>query len=202
MASAAISLDALRARVRELEGAHTRTRREPTGLSEVDDSLGGLPRPGLVELFGTDGSGRTRLALALVAARTRRRENVAWADLSHDLYPPAFAQHGVVARRVLVVRPSHDRAEWAAEQLIRSGCFSLVVVSGLAASHRAGPRLAHAAEQGHATVLVVGTAPDKRLPATLRLAVGDDRAVVLRDRSGVPGRSTSIPAWPVDACPW
>lgn len=199
----AISLDALRARVRELEGAHVVTRRVPIGVEAVDARLGGLPRPGLVELCGPDGSGRHRLACAWAAALTARREAVAWADLARELYPPGVLQHGVSARHLLVVRPAHDRAEWAVEQLLRAGCFSLVIVTGAIPGGRAGPRWARAAEHGHSTALVVQDQPDRRLPATVRLAVDGEALLVTRDRAGgVPGRSAPLPPWPIAADPW
>lgn len=199
--AAVVSLEALRARIQEMEGTRVRTRREPTGIAAFDALVGGLPRPGFVELHGPPGSGRTALALAL-ASGAASRELVAWVDLAHTLYPPAAADHGVDLRSLLVVRPPSDRSLWAVEQLLRSGCFPLVVVSGIARLGRTAQGWAHAAEAGHATGLVVSEQPFRELPAVVRIAVGGGEAVVVRDREGRPGRSGPLPSWPTAADPW
>ena len=196
------SLEALRARVRQLEGTRAHSRRERTGVPDIDEHLGGLPRPALVELNGSPGSGRTRVALVLAAQRTRCQERVVWVDLERDLYPPAFEQFGGVSRRLLVVRPTHDRAEWAVDQLARSGCFPLVVVSGMAGMRRAGPRWSRACELGRCTVLIIRTSPDRRIPATLRLQTAGNSLVVTRDRTGGRERTAPLPSCPVAADPW
>lgn len=196
------TIEALRARVRELEGTHVVSRQVPTGVEGLDDWLGGLPRPGLVEVNGAEGSGRTRLALAVAARRTQARERVVWVDLQRDLYPPSLEQHGVDPRRLLVVRPTHDRAEWAVDQLARSGCFPLVVVSGMAGMRRAGPRWSRACELGRSTLLVLRTAPDRRIPATLRLQLAGQTVVVTRDRTGGRQRQAPLLPWPVEGDPW
>jgi len=196
------SLEALRARVRQLEGVRVHTRRERTGVPSIDEHFGGLPRPALVELNGSPGSGRTRVALSIAAQCTQRQERVAWVDLERDLYPPAFESFGVVSRRVLVVRPTHDRAEWAVDQLVRSGCFPVVVVSGMAGMRRAGPRWSRACELGRCTVLILRNAPDRRIPATLRLQTAGDSLVVTRDRTNSHQRTAPLPVCPMAGDPW
>ena len=200
--SVGLSLEALRARVRDMEGTRVVTQRVLTGVVELDEHLGGLPRPGIVEINGSEGSGRTRLALALAAERTQAEERVAWIDLQRDLYPPSFEQYGVVAKRLLLVQPTHDRAEWSVDQIARSGCFPLVVVSGMAGLRRAGPRWSRACELGRCTVLLLRTAPDRRIPAMLRLQMAGDSLVVTRDRTGGHQRQAPLPARPLAADPW
>lgn len=193
------ALDALRARVRELEGVHGQVRREPTGVTTLDEHLGGLPRPGLIEICGAPGSGRTRVALAVLAAATERGEVAAWVDLARDLYPPSLSQHGVRTQRVLVVRPTQDRSLWAVEQLLRSGCFPQVVVTGLSSVGRAGYRWARAVEHGRCTALLIRDQPDRRIPATMRLSVAEDQLLVTRDRTGQGGpRSSPLPPAPLE----
>ena len=98
----AVSLEALRARIREIEGAAPVHRgRQQTGVAAVDQLVDGFPCPGIVELCGSPGSGRIRLALVLVRERTRARQSVAWVDSLRQLYPPALAAMG---------SPSHWRA--------------------------------------------------------------------------------------------
>ena len=199
--SAVVSLEALRAKIRELEGGRAPTRREPVGVEALDTLVGGLPRPGLVELHGPPGSGRTRLALAVAASFARRREWVAWADLAHMLHPPAAEAHGVDLSCLLLLRPSADRAVWAVEQVLRSGCFPLVVVAD-PPGPTGGHGWAHAAEAGHATALVLHERPRRTLPAGVRLALGGGGVVVVRDRQGVPGREVPLPGWPAGSDPW
>lgn len=199
---AAPDLTALRARIRALEGgAAIRRLRPETGIDALDALIGGLPRPGILELSGPEGSGRARTALALAARHTRRGEPVAWVDPERRLFPPAAAGLGVALDRLLVVRPAEDGSApwaWATEQLLRSGCFPLVVldwppVRGVrrAAAHG----LARAAEHGGCTLVVLSSRPVRELPADVRLASGDGALVVVRDR----GRTPERPAAPVPA---
>lgn len=208
MGSAA-ALDALRARIRALEGGpRVQRRRVACGVEALDEVLGGLVEPGIVEICGPDGAGRTRLALALAARVTCARRAVAWVDPRSRLYPPAAHDHGVVLERLLVVRPPEDGSSpwaWATEQLLRSGCFSLVVVelpprqgSRRALSHT----WARAAEHGSCTAVVLSERPTRELPADVRLSVGSGRLFVVRDRTRVPGGSAALPDRPRRANPW
>ncbi len=198
----AVALDLLREKIRELEGNAVQSQRVHTGVHTLDALIGGLPQPGVVEVHGPPGSGRTRLALALTAALTAQGALVAWVDADHTLYPPAAADLAVVLRRLLVVRPPHERAAWAAEQLLRSGCFPLVAISGLSRLGHAGQRWSLAAEAGGCTALVISEQSIRELPAVVRLSLGEGEATVLRDRGGRTGRSVALPAWPEVADPW
>lgn len=208
---AAPDLAALRAKIRALEGGVAVRRLRPTsGVPGVDALLGGLPRPGIVELSGPEGSGRTRTALALAARPTRRGEPVAWVDPHRRLYPPAAAALGVALEHLLVVRPAEDGSApwaWATEQLVRSGNFSLVVldwpvVRGLrrAAAHG----FARAAEHGGCTLVVLAPRQVRELPADVRLACGAGELAVVRDRGREPGGPVAapLPALPAGAGPF
>jgi hypothetical protein len=202
---AIVSLEALRARIREIEGNHVQARRRQSGVSEVDQLLGGLPSPGLVEVSGAPGSGRTRFALAIAAQLTQRGRPVVWLDFDRDLYPPSVVDHGVDPAWLVIVQPSVDRGVWAAEQVLRSGCFPLVVLGGDLLTRWAGQRWAHAAEQGGSTGLLLRSKPSRIIPSTVRLAVSGGRATVVRDRSqaaGPLGRAGLLPAWPSRGNPW
>lgn len=209
--AAAATLEALRERIRVLEGgSRVHRARLLTGVSEVDQLTRGLPRPGLVEASGREGAGATRLVAAIVAATTKSHR-VAWVDVDRSLYPPALVELGVDLARLLVVRPPADGAraeEWAMEQLLRSGCFPLVVCSGAPRVSRAGGhRWGLAAEHGRCTGLVVARHPQRDLPVELRLQVGDgDRGgawvSVARDRDGGSGRGLPLGALPEGADPW
>jgi len=77
----------------------------PTGIPQVDELTGGVPRGGLTEIFGPTSSGRTSLLLALMAQATAREEVCALVDAS-DAFDPhsAAAAAGVDLKRVLWVR--------------------------------------------------------------------------------------------------
>lgn len=206
MGSAA--LDALRERIRVLEGgAAVRRRRVRSGVEALDELLGGLPAPGIVELSGPEGSGRARLAAAVIAGLTRVGRLAAWVDPRSRLYPPALADLGVKLERLLIVRAPGEAAPWiwAAEQILRSGNFPVVVVDF---PERVGVRraLAHgwsrAAEHGGCTAIVLASRPVRELQADVRIAVGTGELVTLRDRGGSTRAPTPLPPWPAGASPF
>lgn len=204
-----MSLEALRAQVRALEGgAPVLRRRVSSGIEAVDRLVQGLPCPGLVEICGASGSGHARLALSLVAEATRQRRSVAWVDPLSQLYPPAAADLGVDLDRLLIVRPPADGSHpeiWATEQLLRSGCFSLVVShlpDQRGARRFGGHQWARAAERGQCTGVVLATRPQRDVPAEVRLQTGGGQVSVLRDRGGRPGSSKGLPPLPAQADPW
>lgn len=197
------ALAALRARIREIEGRPAGERQSvSSGHASLDATAGGLPCPGLVEVCGPRGGGRTRLALGWAAARTRAGERVAWVDPARLLYPPSAEALGVSLERLLVVRAEDAQAAWAAEQLLASGCFGLVVVSEAPDVHGAGRRWEQAAWRGRGTLVVLSDKPVRDLPADLRFSVQDDVATVLRRRGGGQGARVTVPAWPVGLDPW
>lgn len=183
-------------------------RRSPTGVPAFDALVGGLPKPGIVEVAAPEGSGRGRAVHALLAQATQGRESVAWVDPLHRFYPPAASDHGVMLERLLVVRPVEDGQSpwlWATEQLLRSGCFRWVVVDW--PGSLTGPRItlqkwSRAAEMGDCTALVLAPRATAGLPADLRFAVRDGSLVVMRDRSGVSGTAVPLPDRPLRADPW
>lgn len=214
---AAVSLDALRARIRAIEGdAHVERRRVASGVPLLEELVGGLPCPGILEISGPPGSGRTRLALMLVAAMagSSRGLPVAWVDPAHQLYPPAAAALGVPLDRLLLIRPPavglagadalHPEV-WTMEQLLRSGCFPLVVLAGVRALPRASGQVwARAAERGQCTAVVITDRPARQLPADVRLTAAPGlcpQVRVLRDRGGRPGGAAALP-WPEGLSPW
>ena len=102
--AATAQLEALRAQIRALEGgAPVQKHRESSGVGVIDELLGGLPRPGIVEVCGALGSGRVLVAGSLLAEATRRRRAVVWVDPLRRLYPPALAELGVELDRLLIV---------------------------------------------------------------------------------------------------
>src|ERR1700722_17894542 len=77
----------------------------PTGIREIDALLrGGLPVGAISEIVGPECSGRTSLALALVAGMTQAGQVCAWVDVSDTLHPESAAAVGVDLTRLLWVR--------------------------------------------------------------------------------------------------
>ena len=85
-------------------GARPQPRTIPTGIPQVDEITGGVPRGGLTEIFGQASSGRTSLLLALLAQMTAREELCALVDASDAFDPHSAAAAGVDLERVLWVR--------------------------------------------------------------------------------------------------
>ncbi|MBK8010611.1 MAG: hypothetical protein IPK13_04635 [Deltaproteobacteria bacterium] len=106
--------------------------RRPTGFEVVDRLLGGgFPKGAVTVIAGRAGNGRMSLAAALLAAETRSGRATAWIDGRCTLYPPALALHGVLLNRLLMIRSQRPEAIRAAEQILQSGAFSCIVMSGL-----------------------------------------------------------------------
>ncbi len=212
MSSAATQHDLLarlRGEIRRIERRPARRAGAlPCGVPAVDGLLpGGFPCGALSELRGGPASGKTAVALALVA-RLRRGALAAFVDGRGELYPPAAAAMGVDLSRLLIVRPpageEGDRlALWAAEALLGSGAFAAVAIDaglsrpwrGLEASLR---RLLTAAEQGGAAGLWLSDpGAAVRPPAVVRLdlAVEGRRVVAARaDGQAGPSRVVAAPA--------
>lgn len=199
---AVVSIASLRARIASIEGARVQREREPSGVYDLDAVIGGLPRPGLVALHGAPGSGRASLVAAVLAAQTARGRPVAWIDGARRIYPPALAEVGVALPWLLIVRPPAGHAVWAAEQVLGSGCFAVVAISGVDRVGPGGQRWGRAAERGRATALVIADGPGRDLPAVLRLQVERGAFTVVRDSSGAFGRSGAVPEPPLSARPW
>jgi len=151
----------------------------PCGLADVDAAVpGGFPRGAISELAGGPASGKTAVALSLLAG-LGREELFAWVDGRGELYPPAAAARGVDLGRLLIVRPASTggttAALWAAEALLGSSAFGAVVIDVPVARAERGwdamaRRLQAAAEKGGAVGLwLASPRAQARLPASLRL---------------------------------
>jgi recombination protein RecA len=100
-----------------------------TGIAEMDELTGGLPRGCLTEIFGGACSGRTSLLLAALAARTGDGEVCALVD-GRDAFDPAAAlAAGVSLRQLLWVRCKNiEQALRATDLLIQGGGFGLIAL--------------------------------------------------------------------------
>ncbi len=108
----------------------------PTGSLALDAALGigGLPKGRIIEIYGPESSGKTTLALHVVAEAQKRGGEVAFVDAEHALDPTYAEAIGVDIDSMLVSQP--DTGEQALEitdALVRSGAIDVVVVDSVAA---------------------------------------------------------------------
>lgn len=124
----------------------------PTGALPLDVSLGigGVPKGRIVEIYGPESSGKTTLALQILAECQAQDGIVAFIDAEHALDPVYAAKLGVDIDEVLISQP--DTGEQALEicdMLVRSGAVDCVVVDSVAALV---PRAEIEGEMGDTTV--------------------------------------------------
>lgn len=108
----------------------------PTGSLALDAALGigGVPKGRIIEIYGPESSGKTTLALHILAEAQKRGGEVAFVDAEHALDPVYAAALGVDTDNMLVSQP--DTGEQALEitdALVRSGAVDAVVVDSVAA---------------------------------------------------------------------
>ena len=118
------------------ENAETNVEAIPTGSLALDLALGigGVPRGRIIEIYGPESSGKTTLALHILAEAQKRGGEVAFVDAEHALDPVYAAALGVDTDNLLVSQP--DTGEQALEitdALVRSGAVDAVVVDSVAA---------------------------------------------------------------------
>ncbi len=105
----------------------------PTGFSQLDAATGGLPRGRIVEVFGASGTGKTTLALQIVAA-AQRDGGAAWVDAERSFDPAYAAGLGVSIDRLAVAQPqSAEQTFEIIRRLSVSGAVDLLVVDSAAA---------------------------------------------------------------------
>ena len=108
----------------------------PTGSLALDAALGigGLPRGRIVEIYGPESSGKTTLALHVLASAQKRGGEVAFVDAEHALDPVYAAAIGVDIDSMLVSQPdTGEQALDITDALVRSGAIDVVVVDSVAA---------------------------------------------------------------------
>jgi recombination protein RecA len=108
----------------------------PTGSLSLDAALGvgGMPRGRVIEIYGPESSGKTTLALHVIAEAQRRGGMAAFVDAEHALDATYAGKLGVDIDNLLVSQPdSGEQALEIAEVLIRSGAVDVLVVDSVAA---------------------------------------------------------------------
>src|SRR5438477_3813496 len=108
----------------------------PTGNILIDRALGvgGFPRGRVVEIFGPESSGKTTLALTVIAQAQKRGGLAAFIDVEHALDPGYAKRLGVNLDDLLVSQPSSgEEALRICETLVRSNALDVIVVDSVAA---------------------------------------------------------------------
>lgn len=128
----------------------------PTGSLALDVALGvgGVPRGRIVEIFGHEASGKTTLALHIIAEAQKQGGVAAFVDVEHALDPLYAKQIGVDMENLLISQPdAGEQALDIVETLVRSGAVDVVVVDSVAAL------TPHAEIQGNMEDAFVGLLP-------------------------------------------
>ena len=108
----------------------------PTGCLELDYALGvgGVPRGRIIEIYGPESSGKTTVALHIVAESQKRGGTAAFIDAEHALDPVSARNLGVNVDELFVSQPdTGEQALEITETLVRSGAVDIVVVDSVAA---------------------------------------------------------------------
>ncbi|MDD5657737.1 MAG: recombinase RecA [Elusimicrobia bacterium] len=108
----------------------------PTGVLSLDLALGvgGFPRGRIVEVYGPESSGKTTLALHVVAQAQKLGGSAAYIDAEHAMDPAYTQQLGVDLDNLLISQPdSGEEALEITEKLVRSSALDVIVVDSVAA---------------------------------------------------------------------
>ncbi len=108
----------------------------PTGSIVIDHALGvgGFPRGRIIEVYGPESSGKTTLALTVVAQAQKQGGNAAFIDVEHALDPQYARRLGVNMDELLVSQPdSGEEALNIVETLIKSNALDVIVIDSVAA---------------------------------------------------------------------
>lgn len=108
----------------------------PTGSMTLDIALGvgGIPRGRVIEIYGPESSGKTTVALHVVAEAQKMGGDAAFIDAEHALDPVYAKNLGVDIDNLIVAQPdTGEQALEIAEALVRSGAIDIIVVDSVAA---------------------------------------------------------------------
>jgi len=108
----------------------------PTGSVSLDIALGigGIPRGRIIEVYGPESSGKTTLALHIVASAQKLGGTSAFVDAEHALDPEYAQKLGVQTKDLLISQPDNgEQALDIVETLVRSGVVDVIVVDSVAA---------------------------------------------------------------------
>ena len=118
------------------ENAHMKIESISTGAMSLDLALGvgGLPRGRVVEIFGPESSGKSTLAMHVVAEAQRNGGICAYIDAEHAMDPVYAKAIGVDIDELLISQPDNgEQALEIADMLVRSGGLDVLVIDSVAA---------------------------------------------------------------------
>ena len=118
------------------EDTHLNIATIPTGSIGLDIALGvgGVPRGRIVEIFGPESSGKTTVALHIIAEAQKAGGEAAFIDAEHALDPVYAKNLGVDIENLIVSQPdTGEQALEIAEALVRSGAIDVIVLDSVAA---------------------------------------------------------------------
>ncbi len=118
------------------ENAHMNVEVIPTGSLSLDIALGvgGVPRGRIVEIYGPESSGKTTVALHIIAEAQKAGGEAAFIDAEHALDPVYAKKLGVDIDNLIVSQPdTGEQALEITEALVRSGAIDVIVVDSVAA---------------------------------------------------------------------
>lgn len=108
----------------------------PTGSFSLDLALGvnGLPHGRVIEIFGPESSGKTTLALNVIAQSQKKGGRCAFIDAEHAMDPEYAGRLGVKIKELIVSQPDYgEEALNILESLVRSGSIDVIVIDSVAA---------------------------------------------------------------------
>lgn len=108
----------------------------PTGSINLDIALGvgGVPKGRIIEVYGAESSGKTTIALHIIAEAQKQGGVVAFIDAEHALDPVYAKALGVDVDELLISQPDYgEQALEIADTLVRSGAIDLIVIDSVAA---------------------------------------------------------------------
>lgn len=108
----------------------------PTGALSLDMALGigGIPRGRVVEIYGPESSGKTTVALHMIAETQKMGGYAAFIDAEHALDPEYAKKLGVDTENLLISQPDNgEQALEIADSLVRSGAIDIIVIDSVAA---------------------------------------------------------------------
>ena len=117
-------------------GSHMNVETVPTGALSLDVALGlgGVPKGRIVEIYGPESSGKTTVALHMVAEVQKRGGIAGFIDAEHALDPVYAKNIGVDIDELYISQPdSGDQALEITETMVRSGAMDIIVVDSVAA---------------------------------------------------------------------
>lgn len=118
------------------EGAKLNLEFIPTGSLDLDIALGigGLPKGRIIEIYGPESSGKTTVALHVIAEAQKAGGNAAFIDAEHALDPGYAEKLGVDIENLVISQPdTGEQALEITEALVRSGAIDVIVVDSVAA---------------------------------------------------------------------